>query len=238
MAAKAAGFDAVECHWPYQTDPTELANALSRANIDMISINTDPGNREEGDFGLAALPDRQADAHRSIQQAIEYATAIGASKVHVMAGLTSDDRAKNTFVANLRYAADLAFPYGISILIEPLNPVDVPGYFLSTTQQAIEVIKSTNRDNLALMFDCYHVETGEGNTLNRLVECLPFVGHIQFADTPNRGAPSTGQFDFDALFELLEKLRYTGPLGAEYDPFGATDASLGWLKRYQANSAK
>jgi hydroxypyruvate isomerase len=202
-AAKAAGFDAVECHWPYETDPTALANALSQANIDMVSINAPPGNLDANDFGLAALPDRQAEAHRSIQQAIEYAAAIGATKIHVLAGITEDPRARATFIANLRYATDLAFPLGISILIEPLNTLDVPGYFLSSVTQAVDIIRATNRDNLALLFDCYHVEKSQGNTLNTLVDCLPFVGHIQFADTPNRSAPGTGTFDFEALFELL-----------------------------------
>lgn len=233
FAAKNAGFDAVECHWPYDTEPTEVANALSVANIDMVSLNTHPGDQTNGDFGVCAVPDRQMDAHRVIKQAIEYAAAIGATKVHVMAGFAQGAMAQSTFIANLRFAADLAFPLGISILIEPLNPIDVPNYFLSQTSHAVDIIKSVNRDNIALLFDCYHVEKTEGNTLNRLVDCLPFIGHIQFADTPNRGAPGSGDFDFDALFDLLNKVHYLGPIGAEYKPKGSTETSLGWMDLYQ-----
>lgn len=227
-AAKTAGFDAVECHWPYEV-PSELTKAaLEETGLPMLGLNTRRGDLEAGENGLSALPDRLTEARAAIDEAIAYAAAVDAKAIHVMAGVTEDAEARHAFIDNLEYACKAAGD--ITILIEPLNPFDAPGYFLQTTEQAIQIIEDVCAKNLRLMFDCYHVGRTEGDVLKRLKECLPNVGHIQFAAVPSRGAPDGGDLDYAWLFHEIGRLDWNKPLGAEYKPNGPTELSLKWLE--------
>lgn len=233
-AAKQAGFDAVECHWPYDIPAEAVKAALDETGLLMLGLNTSRGDVEKGEFGLSALPGRETGACRAIDEAITYARISGTHNIHVMAGFSDGVAALTTFIANLQYACDAAALHGITILIEPLNHYDAPGYFLSTTSQAITIIEAVDRPNLKLMFDCYHVQLMEGNITNRLKNLLPHIGHIQFASVPDRGAPDHGELDYRHVFKVIEKLGYEGPLGAEYKPGSTgTGASLGWMDQYK-----
>ena len=232
-AAAAAGFDAVECHWPYETPAPEVAAALTETGLPMLGLNTRRGNPEAGENGLAALPGREPDARAAINEAIAYAAAIGAGNVHVMAGFATGDAARSTFTENLRHACTAAAPHGITILIEPLNHYDAPGYFLTTTGQAVDIIDTVRAVNLKLMFDCYHVQLMEGDLTHRLQTLLPHIGHIQFASAPDRGPPDDGELNFVYLFETISRLGWHAPLGAEYKPQGPTDATLHWLEAHR-----
>lgn len=228
-AAKAAGFDAVECHWPYAVDPADVKAALDATGLRMLGLNTDRGDVAGGDNGLSALPDRIDEARAAIDQAIAYAVQIGCGAVHVMAGFAAGSPAHDCFVANLKYAATQAAAHDITILIEPLNRYDAPGYFLTTTTQAIAIIDAVNVPNLKLMFDCYHVQLMEGDLTHRLTSLLPKIGHIQFAGVPARGRPDEGEVAYEHVFRAIAELGYTAPLGAEYKPGGDTDQTLGWM---------
>lgn len=232
-AAHKAGFDAVECHWPYDTPAEEIKAAMRETGMPMLGLNTSKGDVNNGDFGLSAVPGRTADARAAIDQALDYAKAIDTPNVHVMAGFASGAQAEATFVANLRYATAAAAPFGITILIEPLNTYDAPGYFLTTTDQALRIIKQVGAANLKLMFDCYHVQLMEGDLKQRLQRLRPNIGHIQFASVPDRGPPDTGEIDYAHIFGVIEAMGYTAPLGAEYKPPGDTEASLGWLSAFR-----
>lgn len=231
-AAKAAGFDAVECHWPYATPASKVKAALDETGLKMLGLNTRRGNLEKGENGLSALPDRTIEARAAIDEAIDYAAAIGAQKIHVMAGVTEDVAAHQTFVGNLQYACACGAERGLTMLIEPLNSFDAPGYFLRTTSQAEDLIAELGAQNLQLMFDCYHVERTEGNVSSRLKDVFSIIGHIQFASVPDRGEPDGGTLDYHRLFSQISRLGWTAPLGAEYKPIGPTDTSLGWLKTF------
>ena len=234
-AAKAAGFDAVECHWPYDIPADEVKAALSETGLQMLGLNTRRGDVGAGDNGLSAIPGREAEARAAIDEAIAYATAIGAQNIHVMAGFAKGDEAHRTFVSNLKYACDASTPHGITILIEPLNKYDAPGYFLTTTDQALAIIEAVHTPNLKLMFDCYHVQLMEGDLTHRIEALLPWIGHVQFASVPDRGAPDHGEINYDHVFELTRRLGYDAPLGAEYKPGGNTDDTLGWLNNRAAD---
>ncbi len=234
-AAKAAGFDAVECHWPYEVPVEDTRAALAETGLEMLGLNTRRGDVAAGENGLSALPGREAEARAAIDEAIAYAAAIGAKKVHVMAGMASGDKARDVFIANLRHACAAAAPHGITILTEPLNSQDAPGYFLSTTAEAEAIIAAVGAPNMKLMFDCYHVQIMEGNVCARLQRLLSLIGHIQFAAVPGRGRPDVGELDYPFIFKAVEALGYAEPLGAEYKPDGDTDASLAWLAAWRAN---
>ena len=228
-AAKAAGFNAVECHWPYETPAVEIRKALKETGLTRLGLNTVRGDVAGGENGLTALPGREAEARAAIDQAIEYATTIGTPNIHVMAGFACGEAARQTFITNLRYATTTANQHNITILIEPLNHYDAPGYFLQTSAQAKAIIDAIAVDNLRLMFDCYHLQIMEGDISRRLEDLLPLIGHIQFASVPDRNEPDQGELNYRHVFKQLDKLGYTAPLGAEYKPRGTTDAGLGWM---------
>lgn len=228
-AAHAAGFDAVECHWPYDIAAGDVAAALAETGLAMLGLNTRRGDVAAGENGLAALPGRVDEARAAIDEALAYADAIGAGAVHVMAGKAEGPEARAVFAANLNYACTRAAKGGRIILIEPLNPFDAPGYFLNTTAQAADLITEIAAPNLKLMFDCYHVGRTEGDVIARLDALWPIIGHIQFAAVPDRGAPDHGDLDYRTIFGEVAARAWDKPLGAEYRPMGKTEDSLGWM---------
>lgn len=231
-AAKVAGFDAVECHWPYDASALEVNAALQETGLVMLGLNTRRGNVENGDNGLSAIPALVKEARAAIDEAVNYAVEIGALCIHVMAGFANGPKAHQTFISNLKYACAAGAPHGIKILIEPLNNYDAPGYFLTTTEQARNIIRDVDMDNIALMFDCYHVQLIEGDLSHRLAELMPIIGHIQFASVPDRGSPDHGEINFAHVFNVISELGYSSPLGAEYKPVGPTIDTLAWMSTY------
>lgn len=232
-AARAAGFDAVECHWPYDCPPAAVRAALDETGLPMLGLNTVRGDVAAGENGLAALPGREAEARAAIDAAVAYGAAIGAGAVHVMAGRASGEAAEATLAANLGHACARAAAAGMTVLIEPLNPYDAPGYFLKDTRQAEAVIAAVGAPNLRIMFDCYHVQIIEGDVSRRLAALLPLVGHIQIAAVPDRGPPDHGELDYRHVLRHIRALGWQAPVGAEYRPGPDTDASLGWLAAWR-----
>lgn len=228
-AAKAASFDAVECHWPYETDPALVNAALAETGLKMLGLNTLRGDHLNGDNGLSALVDRVDEARKAIDQAIAYATKINCANIHVMAGFAEGDQAHRTFVENLEYACTEAAKSNITILIEPLNKYDAPNYFLQTTGQAIQIIDEVSHPNLKLMFDCYHVQLMEGDLTHKLTDLKPYIGHIQFAGVPERGQPDKGEVNFAHVFKHIAEQGFSFPLGAEYKPGRETGETLDWM---------
>jgi hydroxypyruvate isomerase len=229
-AAKEAGFDAVECHFPYETDAGTVRSALIETGLPMLGLNTWPGNREAGDFGLAALPDRVEEARAEIARAVDYAAATGTGAVHVMAGRTDGgDKAEACFRDNLAHACDLAAKHDLTILIEPINTRDVKDYHLSGTDHAERILDALDRSNLKIMFDCYHMQIMQGDLSTTIQRLLPKIGHIQIAAVPDRGEPDRGEVDYGWLLSNLAGCGYDGFVGAEYRPRAGTREGLGWM---------
>lgn len=232
--AKDAGFQAVECHFPYKFEANAVKAALEATGLTMLGLNTVPGDLAQGEFGLAAVTGREEAARAAIDQAVNYAVAIGAMNIHVMAGKTDGGaNADATYRANLTYACDRAAETGRTILIEPINHRDVPGYHLSHVEQGAALIGEMGRENLKLMFDCYHTQIMQGDLTKRIEAHLPLIGHIQIAAVPDRGEPDQGEVHFPNLIAAIRAMGYDGPIGAEYKPRGTdTAAGLGWLAAY------
>lgn len=228
MTAKKSGFDAVELHWPYDYDPDHIRTVLDETKMPVLGLNTDRGDLSRGENGLSALPGREAEAKAAIDKAIDFATVIGADNIHVMAGFTEGKKAHDTFIDNLAYACVQAQKVNKTILIEPLNHYDAPGYFLSSSSQAANIIEQVGADNIKLMFDCYHLQLLEGDISNSLKKLYPIIGHIQIAAVPDRGEPDKGEIDYRFIFEMLTELGHTQPIGIEYKPRGTTDEGLSW----------
>jgi len=234
-AAKRAGFDAVECHWPFETAAADVNAALRETGLPMLGLNTRRGDVAGGENGLAAVPGREKDARRYIDEALAYAEAIDCRNVHVMAGFTDrGDKAESVFRSNLAYAADQAIGLEKTILIEPLNHRDAPGYHLSDLDAALETLGAVGKPNIKVMFDCYHLQIMQGDLVTRLRTHLHNIGHIQIAAVPDRGEPDQGEVNYAWLFGAIDEMGWEGYVGAEYKPRTNTDEGLGWLKSFRA----
>lgn len=234
-AAKAAGFHAVECHWPYKTPSADVAAALNETGLKMLGLNTQRGDVAKGENGVAALAGREAQARVFIDEAIAYAVEINCNNIHVMAGFADgkDKEAQSCFDANLRYACKAAASHGKTILIEPLNQYDAPGYYLSTLDGALATIDRVGESSLKIMFDCYHMQIMGGDILRRFRHAFDHIGHVQFAGVPDRAEPDTGEVNYYWLLNEFVEAGFNGEFGAEYKPRATTDSGLKWLEKYK-----
>lgn len=236
-AAAADGFRAVEFLFPYEHAPGEIATRLRTHGLRQALFNLPPGDWLAGERGIAALPGREKEFADGVERGIEYALAMQCRRLHAMAGLvpTGADRARMraTYVANLRTTTAKLAPYGITLLIEPINTRDMPGYFLNFQQQAHDIVAEVGAPNLMVQMDFYHCQIMEGDIRKRLEKHFDRVGHIQIAGVPARHEPDVGEVDFAWLMRELDVLGYTGHVGCEYRPHGATSTGLAWFQSYK-----
>ncbi len=228
-AAARAGFNGVECMFPYDVPAADIADRLKANNLVQVLFNLPPGDWAAGERGIAALADRTDEFRAGVEQALGYALALGCGKVHCLAGIAAGTKARETYVANLRHAARAFAEHGIDVLIEPINTRDIPGYFLTGTQQALDVIAEVGAANVRLQYDCYHMQIMQGDLSPTIERLLPSIGHIQVADTPGRNEPGTGEINYPFLFAHLDRIGYGGWVGCEYRPLAATQDGLKWL---------
>jgi hydroxypyruvate isomerase len=236
-AAAAAGFRAVECLAPYEVAAEVLAERLRARGVSLVLFNFAIGDWAAGDRGLGADPARTEEFRASLEQALHYARTTGCRQLHLMPGKVPPgaDRAAwtETFVANIRLAADAVAGDGIDILLEPINTrVDMPGYFYDTSAAGMAMVEAADRANVKLQYDIYHMQIMEGDLARRIEALLPRIGHVQLADNPGRHEPGTGEINYPWLLGRLEALGYAGWVGCEYRPTGETAASLGWARDY------
>ncbi|MFA7413408.1 MAG: 2-oxo-tetronate isomerase [Rhizobium sp.] len=233
-AAAAAGFKAVEFLFPYEFDADVIRSQLEAAGLTQALFNLPPGDWAAGERGLAALTGREGEFRQSVDTALRYASATGVGRLHVMSGLAnrSDAKARDSFRASLALACDKAGEAGLDVLIEPINPRDMPGYFLNDFNFAADLIADMGRPNLKLQFDIYHRQIIHGDVIRGLREMMPIIGHIQIASVPARNEPGTGELDDFRVLRELDALGYAGYVGCEYRPAGDTVAGLGWLKAF------
>lgn len=233
--AAKAGFSAVEFLFPYPYDAAELKARLDGHGLKLVLHNLPAGNWDAGERGIACHPERVDEFRRGVSQAIEYATTLGVPQLNVLAGKAPAgvDAAtlRTTFVANLRFAAAELKAAGLKLLIEPINTYDIPGFYLSRTQHALDVLDEVGADNAFIQYDIYHAQRMEGELAATIQKHLARIGHIQLADNPGRNEPGTGEIHYPFLFAHLDRLGYTGWVGCEYKPATTTEAGLGWRQR-------
>jgi hydroxypyruvate isomerase len=244
-AAARDGFTGVECQFPYAWPAAELAAHRAEAGVAWVLINTPAGDWAAGERGLAALPGRESEFRRGMDQALAWADALGCRRLHALAGVpppaADPARCMATYLDNLAWAARQAADAGATVLIEPLNPRDVPGYFLSTQAHAHRIVQVLGSPNLKVQMDLYHCQVSEGNLSANLRHYLPTgrVGHLQIAGVPGRHEPDDGELNPRHLMALIDELAEGDNadlwVGCEYTPRrgaepGATTAGLGWMR--------
>ncbi|MDD5334715.1 MAG: hydroxypyruvate isomerase family protein [Rhodoferax sp.] len=244
-AAAQDGFTAVEYLFPYAYPAQELAQRLADHGLQQVLFNAPPGDWDGGERGIACLPGREAEFRSGFARALEYAQTLACPRIHVMAGLapTGVERAalQATYEANLAWAAGQAAAAGRDVLIEPINPRDIPGFFLNRQDEAHRIVQKTGAANLKVQFDLYHCQVVEGDVASKIRQYLPTgrVGHFQLAGVPERHEPSVGELNYTYLFRVIDEVAlqcgWTGWIGCEYRPAlgavsGATSKGLAWLR--------
>lgn len=238
FCAEKAGFDAVECHFPYEHDASEIKTVLDQTGLQMIGINTGLG--PEGYFGLSAISGMEKKARELIDQAIEYAAVVDAKNINVVAGLTNGKfagdhpEASKVYRENLCYACEKAQSYGKTIVIEPLSPRAVAGYHFYTIEQGVEIVESVGMDNLKLMLDFFHAQIVQGDLETLIRQYAKYLGHVQLSAVHDRGEPDNGEINYPYLLNILVEAGYTGYIGAEYKPRGkSVESGLSWLQQFR-----
>lgn len=234
-AAAQAGFEGVEVQFPYAFAREAIAERLAVSRLPLVLHNLPAGDWAAGERGIAIFPERVAAFREGVERAIDYAAALGCGQLNCLAGCAPEGadrrRLHDTFVANLAWAAARLKRAGLRLLVEPINTRDVPGFFLTSTAQALALVAETGSDNLFLQYDAYHMHVMGEDPARVIASHLGRIAHIQIADHPGRHEPGTGTIDFAALFARLDAIGYAGFVGCEYLPAGRTQDGLGWLAR-------
>ena len=233
-AAAENGFQHVEYLFPYAWEPNMLAAQLEKHRLQQILFNLPPGHWNEGERGIACLPDRSHEFKQGIDDAIKYANILGVTQLNCLSGIAPPDADPQilwqTLVENITYAAHRFSEYGITLLIEPINSkVDMPGFFIDTLDKALALINEVSLENVKIQFDIYHMQIMQGDILRSIATNLQYIHHIQFADCPGRHEPGTGELNFANIFNFLDQHNYAGWVSAEYIPKANTKDSLTWL---------
>ena len=234
QVAKDNGFDAIEIQFPYEIPLTELLNAKDSAGVEITVINVGAGDLSIGGPGIAGYPGREDQFKVAVEKAHKYADKLKPVNINVLAGFPPLDQFErrqclDVLASNLNYAAAILEETGATVLTEAINTNDRPGFLVSSTSAAVEIIKHAGHKNLAIQYDIYHMQIMEGNLVNTIRDNLDWIGHIQFADTPGRNEPGTGEINFPFLFHAIDEMGWTGWLGAEYIPSQQTEHTLNWM---------
>ncbi|MGD0674857.1 MAG: hydroxypyruvate isomerase [Polyangiaceae bacterium] len=231
-AAARAGFRGVEYLFPYPYELETLQDALRRHGLEQVLHNLPAGDWAAGERGVACHPDRVAEFQDGVARAIHYASALGCKQVNCLSGIAPkgvpESKVRDTFIANLKFAADKLAAAGVRLLIEPINTRDIPGFYLCHTSQAIEIMDAVASPNLWLQYDIYHMQVMEGDLAATMATNWSRIAHLQIADNPGRHEPGTGEVNYSFLFQFIEKLGYPGWIGCEYKPETTTVAGLRW----------
>ncbi len=223
--AAQVGFRAVEIQAPYSESAETLAACAHAAGVSVALINTPAA--------LAAVPGEEAAFRTSWQRALAYASALHCPRVHCLAGPSDAPNAEATFVENVRWAADAASAHGVRVMLEPLNTVDHPDYFLTSTAQAIRIIEQVQRSNVRLQYDCYHMQIMEGRLTDTIAAHFDLIDHIQISGVPGRFEPDAQQeINYPFVLARLDALGYDGWVGCEYRPRHRTSEGLDWARPY------
>ena len=223
--AASAGFRAVEIQAPYSEPAPRLAERIRAAELKAVLINTP--------VALAAVPGEARAFREGMETALEYTNALDCEQIHCLAGRTDDPAAESTFVDNVRWAADEAASQGVRIMLEPLNTVDNPGYFLTGSTQARRIIEQVGRPNVRMQYDCYHMQIMEGNLADTIAAQFDLIGHVQISGVPGRYEPDARQeINYPFILSLLDELGFDGWVGCEYRPRAGTLAGLDWARSY------
>ena len=233
--AARAGFRAVEFQFPYEFEIADIRDRLADNGLRLVLFNMPPGDWRTGERGIAALPGRESEFRDGLARALDYALDLGCQRLHALAGLTPDgdaQRLRDTYLANLRYAAQFAGVSEIEVLIEPISRESIPGYFLDDLAMAADIVDEAGEANLFIQYDLVHQRFRGEDLVSPYLDHAQMIRHVQVAGWPDRHEPDAGAPEWRAAFEALDEAGYDGFVGCEYWPAGGTEAGLGWAAQW------
>ncbi|XP_034836054.1 putative hydroxypyruvate isomerase [Maniola hyperantus] len=233
--AKDAGFKVVETGFPLGHSIEQVKQAKEASGVEQVLINLKTGDVTKGELGVTAVPGKEDEFKDNLKTTIDYAKALGARKIHIMAGRLENVSPQNwaTYESNLKYAADVLKTEGILGVIEPINQHSVPKYLLSDYGKAVDIIKRIDSDHLKLQLDIFHLQHISGDLSHNIKNLMPYVGHVQIAQVPHRNEPDTpGEINYKYILEHIVNSGYNDWIGLEYKPAGNTKNGLKWIKDY------
>jgi hydroxypyruvate isomerase len=236
-AAAESGFRGVEYLFPYAFEKDDIAERLHKNGLTQVLFNLPAGDWDAGERGIACHPDRVSEFQDGVGKAIDYAKTLGCAQVNCLSGIAPQgvepQAARRTLAENLKFAASKLEDAGITLLAEPVNTYDIPGFFLNRSAQAISLFDEVGSPNLKLQYDIYHMQRMEGELANTIERLLPRIAHLQLADNPGRNEPGTGEINYPFLLNFIDRLGYDGWIGCEYKPRHGTKEGLGWMQAYR-----
>lgn len=240
-AAADAGFSHVEFLFPHFFDVDRIDRELRETGLRLVLIDSDPGNFDAGDRGYLCDPSQTERFQQSVRDAIALAQRLGATRINTLAGRipagVGRAQALETVVSNLRRAAPLAEKAGVTLLVEPLNTRQTPGYFLDGSAPGFDLVRAVASPAVRFLFDVYHLQILEGNLLATIRANIRDIGHFQVSDVPGRHEPGSGEINFPAVFDAIDATGYDGYVGLEYVPAAGTLEGLDrWLPREKRSS--
>ena len=234
--ASENGFKGIEYLFPYDYSKSEIKDQLNDNNLSQILFDFPAGNFAAGERGIAIFPERKNEFREGVHKAIDYATFLNCERLTVLVGIAdgkyTTEKYNETLIENLLYAADHVKNTDIKILVEALNTIDAPNYFVSSTSHCKEIIKAVNLPSVKIQYDIYHMQIMEGDIIRTFENNFDKIGHIQIADNPGRNEPGTGELNYKKIFEYLNNSDYDGWIGCEYAPKTNTLESLKWVREY------
>lgn len=232
-AAAANGFRGVEYAFPYAYDVAEIKRRLNAHGLEQVLFNLPAGDFANGERGIAADPERIDEFREGVAEAVDIAHELGCKRINVLAGIANPARdgayARVTLVKNARYAAKALAAIGATLVIEPLNRIDTPGFIIGTTAEALALIAETGAKNVKLQYDVYHAQRSEGNVIATIRAQAERIGHVQIADSPDRNEPGTGELAYERILPVFDEAGYDGWVGLEYRPSLPVPDTFAWM---------
>ncbi len=238
-AAAANGFAGVEYMSPYEYDVAEIKRRLRAHGLTQVLFNLPVGDFAKGERGYASVPARVAEFREGVDEAVDIARELDCKRVNCLVGIVIPGNdgayARSTLVKNLRYAAKALDAIGATLVIEPLNRIETPGFLIGTSAEALSLIADTGAKNFKLQYDVYHAQRAEGNVIATIRAQAARIGHVQIADSPGRNEPGTGELAYERILPVFDEVGYDGWIGLEYRPSRPTPDSFSWIDAFRTS---
>ena len=235
-AAAKAGFKGVEYLFPYEYPAEQIKEKLDQNNLTQVLFDFPAGDWDAGDRGCASFPDRVGEFQDGVGKAVEYAKVLGCERLTVLAGKATSGVSAitmhQTLIDNLKFASQAVEDTNITVLLEAINTIDIPGYSVFRTNQSRAAVEAAGADNVKVQYDIYHMQIMEGDVTRAINVNMDVIGHFQLADNPGRHEPGTGEINYDFLLPHIDSKGYDGWVGCEYAPAGDTVTGLTWAAKY------
>ncbi|HEV3087895.1 MAG TPA: TIM barrel protein [Candidatus Elarobacter sp.] len=232
-AAAANGFKGVEYMFPYDYDLAEIKRRLKSNGLEQVLFNLPAGDFAKGERGIAADPERVEEFREGVDNAVDAARELNCTRVNMLVGIAKPNHdgayARVTLLKNAKYAARALDAAGVTLVVEPLNRIETPGFIIGTTVEGLGLIAETGAKNFKLQYDIYHAQRSEGNVIATIRAHAKQFGHVQIADSPGRNEPGTGELAYERILPVLDEVGYDGWVGLEYRPSLPAPATFAWI---------